>query len=83
MAMFGYMTDLETVEAQKTEEIVAEGQCKWLAIVCFLYSFYICVSSFVPRLLVGGAHREPEYETNVVPVDSEYRSWNNLMTRFH
>ena len=28
MAMFGYMTDLETVEAQKTEEIVAEGSAK-------------------------------------------------------
>ena len=46
MAMFGYMTDLETVEAQKTEEIVAEGQCKWLAIVCFLYSFYVSLASY-------------------------------------
>lgn len=24
--MFGYMTDLETVEVQKTEEVTAEGE---------------------------------------------------------
>ena len=46
MAMFGYMTDLETVEAQKTEEIVAEGQCKWSAIVYFLYGFYVVLASY-------------------------------------
>ena len=46
MAMFGYMTDLETVEAQKTEEIVAEGQCKWSAIVYFLYGFYVALASY-------------------------------------
>ena len=36
MAMFGYMTNLETVEAQKTEEIVAEGNASgqdWLVFV--------------------------------------------------
>ena len=26
MAMFGYMTDLDTVEVQKTEEVTAEGE---------------------------------------------------------
>ena len=26
VAMFGYMTDLETVEVQKTEEVTAEGE---------------------------------------------------------
>lgn len=52
MAMFGYMTDLETVEAQKTEEIVAEGQCKWLAIVCFLYSFYVSLALYQGSWLV-------------------------------
>ena len=34
MAMFGYMTNLETVEAQKTEEIVAEGNASGQDLIC-------------------------------------------------
>ena len=42
MAMFGYMTNLETVEAQKTEEIVAEGNASGQDFLCLYRHLIVC-----------------------------------------
>ena len=83
-AMFGYMTDLDTVDIVRTEEITAEGK---LIIKCVLSHSLPCKQSFLGRpmfrRLITSAQNRPSVRPVVHVQNSSHASSVNFCTHTH